>query len=76
MVEPPATFTGSRPRSSIAEGALLSCSVYSSSPIFCVPIGVSTFCAASALATSCADSPRACSAAGFTSICTWRCLPP
>jgi hypothetical protein len=60
----------------IADGALLSCSVYSRLPTFCVPIGTMRFCAASAAATSCADSPRACIAATSRSICTWRCLPP
>ena len=75
-VLPPTTLIGSLARSLIADGALLSCSVYSRLSIFCVPIGTIRFCAASAAATSCADRPRACIAVGVRSICTRRCLPP
>jgi hypothetical protein len=76
MVLPPTTLIGRLPSSLITEGALLSCSVYSRLPIFCVPIGTSRFCAASACATSAPERPRACIAALSWSICTSCCLPP
>ena len=60
----------------MTDGALLSCTVYSNAPIFCVPTGVIRFWLANALATSCPDSPRACIASESISIRICRVLPP
>ena len=76
MGVPSTTLTGTRLRSSMTSGLMLSRIGYCCSPIFDRPDGTTMFCAVMADVTSDGVSPCACRAWRSRSTITWRGAPP
>ncbi len=76
MIVPWRFATGILLKPSSVVGESLTRMSYSSSPIFAVPPGCTTFCAPRAFSMSPGARPFACMAAGFRLIMMERCLPP
>ncbi len=76
MVEPFTVLTGRSFNSAIVFGLPFISTLYSSVPIFAVPVGRIRFCAFTAFTMSTGDRPFACIAVGSISTETTRDFPP